>query len=439
METQTDVVVIGGGMAGLTSATYLARAGVNVTLYEKGAEFGGRAASQNYDGYTLNRGIHAIYLGGALEQTLKELKIPYSGSKPRGVFVLHNGKLHVAPINAMTMLRTDLLSTADKLELMKVFASIAQQNAHEFRHMSVQDWIERNAKRSLVRQFLALNAQTAVYSANLNLVSADLFIDKTQRLSKHFVLYIDGGWQTLVGGLRKAAQDAGAHIVSGTRVEAVEYESGKVKGVRLHDGSTAAASGVVIATTPQGAVKLVDNGNYRPLRQSIDALVPAQVACLDVALSRLPDPRHPVVQDLDGPHFMSAQSLFSKVAPEGGAIIYTFKQLDPEHLGDPRQDERDLENLLDTVQPGWRDVLVKRYYLPRIEAVGALPLARSGGFEGRPKSEVPGIAGLYLAGDWVGPEGFLADASMASARLVAQRLLEGDLACQVGDLALSAA
>jgi hypothetical protein len=33
---------------------------------------------------------------------------------------------------------------------------------------------------------------------------------------------------------------------------------------------------------------------------------------------------------------------------------------------------------------------------------------------------VPGIANLYLAGDWVGREGFLVDASMASARRAAQ-------------------
>jgi hypothetical protein len=33
---------------------------------------------------------------------------------------------------------------------------------------------------------------------------------------------------------------------------------------------------------------------------------------------------------------------------------------------------------------------------------------------------VPGIANLYLIGDWVGPEGFLVDASMASARRAAQ-------------------
>jgi hypothetical protein len=121
---------------------------------------------------------------------------------------------------------------------------------------------------------------------------------------------------------------------------------------------------------------------------------------------------------------MTAQSHYSRVAPEGGALVYTLKQLDPRRPGDPREDERDLEDLLDAAQPGWRDALVKRQYLPRIEAVGALPTASSGGFAGRPGTEVPSVDNLYLVGDWVGPEGFLVDASVASARRAAQLLLE---------------
>jgi phytoene dehydrogenase-like protein len=156
----------------------------------------------------------------------------------------------------------------------------------------------------------------------------------------------------------------------------------------------------------------------------VDGLIPARVACLGVALSHLPSPDVPVVQDLDGPRFMTAQSLYSKVVPEGGALIYTFKQLDPRRSGDPREDERDLKNLLDAAQPGWRDVLVHRQYLPRIEAVGALPTASGRGFAGRPDTEVPGLENLYLAGDWVEPEGFLVDASVASARRAARLLLE---------------
>jgi phytoene dehydrogenase-like protein len=120
---------------------------------------------------------------------------------------------------------------------------------------------------------------------------------------------------------------------------------------------------------------------------------------------------------------MTAQSLYSRVAPEGGVLIYTFKQLDPANPGDQRDNERDLEALLDAAQAGWREAIIERQYLPRIEAVEALPTVASGGFAGRPGPEVRKIAGLYLAGDWIGSEGFLADTSTASARRVAQLVL----------------
>jgi len=72
-----------------------------------------------------------------------------------------------------------------------------------------------------------------------------------------------------------------------------------------------------------------------------------------------------------------------------------------------------------------REVLVKRVFLPHIEAIGMLPTASGGGYAGRPGPQVPGIANLYLAGDWIGA-GFLSDPSMGSARQVAQLILQGN-------------
>jgi phytoene dehydrogenase-like protein len=267
-------------------------------------------------------------------------------------------------------------------------------------------------------------ARTFVYSTALDLVSAELFVEKFQRALRHPVHYVDGGWRTLVDGLRAAAERAGARIVSNVQVESVEIGNGHARSVRLRDGSVVRASTVVVATSPRDAAKLVDGGEHPAMRQIVEGLIPARIACLDVALNRLPVPGRPIVQDLDGPRFMSAQSVYSRVAPEGAALIISFKQLDPRHPGDPREDERDLEDLLDAAQPGWRAALVKRQYLPRIEAVGTLPTAREGGFSGRPGPRVTGLDNLYLAGDWVGPEGFLIDASMASARRAAELVLE---------------
>jgi phytoene dehydrogenase-like protein len=235
---------------------------------------------------------------------------------------------------------------------------------------------------------------------------------------------VDGGWRTLVDELRAAAERTGARIVSDAHVEGVELGDGHARGVRLRDGRLVRASAVVVATGPRDAAKLMDGGEHPAIRRVADRLTPTRIACLDVALERLPVPDCPVVQDLDGPRFMSAQSVYSRVAPEGSALIIAFKQLDPRYPGDPREDERDLEDLLDAAQPGWRGVLVRRQYLPRIEAVGTLPTAREGGFAGRPGPRVPGLDNLYLAGDWVGPEGFLLDASMASAQRAAQLMLE---------------
>jgi phytoene dehydrogenase-like protein len=422
--SQADVVVIGGGMAGLTAACYLARAGERVTLFEKAPYLGGRAATREYNGFLFNRGGHALYTGGAASRVFEELGIAYDYGIPKGTFVLQEGKPSPFPADLLGLLRTDVLDAADKLALVRLFVALGAAKPRALAKVSVQEWLDRKVRRPQLRRLMMALARTFVYSTALDLVSADLFVEKLQRSLRHPVHYIDGGWRTLADGLRAAAERAGACIVGNSHVESVELGDGHVRGVRLRDGSLVRASAVVVATGPRDAAKLLEEREHPAIRRIVDGLTPARIACLDVALERLPVPDRPVVQDLDEPRFMSAQSVYSRVAPKGAALIIAFKQLDPRYPGDPREDERDLEDFLDAAQPGWRGMLVKRQYLPRIEAVGALPTAGEGGFAGRPGQRVPGLDNLYLVGDWVGPEGFLVDASMASARSSALLLLE---------------
>jgi phytoene dehydrogenase-like protein len=422
--SQTDVVVVGGGMAGLTAACYLARAQMEVTVIEKALYLGGRAATQEFDGFRFNRGGHALYTGGAASRVLMELGVSYDYGIPKQTFVMQGGKLSPFPVDPLGLLRADLLNAGDKLALVGLLVALGAAKPQALANTSVQGWLDQNVRRPQLRRLMMGLARTFVYSTALDLVSAELFVEKFQRALRHPVHYVDGGWRTLVDGLRAAAERAGARIVSNVQVESVEIDNGHARSVRLRDGSVVRASAVVVATSPRDAAKLVHGGDHPAMRQIVEGLIPARIACLDVALNRLPVPGRPIVQDLDGPRFMSAQSVYSRVAPEGAALIISFKQLDPRHPGDPREDERDLEDLLDAAQPGWRDALIKRQYLPRIEAVGTLPTAREGGFAGRPDPRVTGLDNLYLAADWVGPEGFLVDASMASARRAAELVLE---------------
>lgn len=70
-----DEVVVGGGMAGLTAATYLARAGRSVLLLEKNERCGGLVSTFEKDGFRFEGGVRALIDAGIVLPMLRELGI----------------------------------------------------------------------------------------------------------------------------------------------------------------------------------------------------------------------------------------------------------------------------------------------------------------------------------------------------------------------------
>jgi len=70
-----DSIVVGGGIAGLTSATYLARGGQRVLLIEKNEKCGGLVSTFARDGFYFEAGVRALEDAGIILPMLKDLGI----------------------------------------------------------------------------------------------------------------------------------------------------------------------------------------------------------------------------------------------------------------------------------------------------------------------------------------------------------------------------
>lgn len=71
------VVIIGAGMAGLTAAAYLTKAGYEVLLLEKNDRSGGLLSTLKYNGFSFDSGPRALVNSGIVKPILRELGVEW--------------------------------------------------------------------------------------------------------------------------------------------------------------------------------------------------------------------------------------------------------------------------------------------------------------------------------------------------------------------------
>ena len=75
MKETYDVIVVGGGIAGLTSAAYLCRAGKSTLLVEKQEKLGGLVSTFWHEGFAFDAGARAFVNSGILHPMMRNLGI----------------------------------------------------------------------------------------------------------------------------------------------------------------------------------------------------------------------------------------------------------------------------------------------------------------------------------------------------------------------------
>jgi len=413
------VAVVGGGLAGLAAACFAARGGADVTLIESVSELGGRARTRDADGFRFNMGPHALYRNGPAEGVLAELGCLPTGSAPPLGRALGRlaGSLHALPGGPVSLLTTSLVGARDKLALGRLLARFPKLDPAPWQTRTVEAFLRETLPSERSRQVVAALIRLATYGNAPEQMSAGAAITQVQGALGNGVRYLDGGWQSMVDGLARTAERAGVRIRSGVRVRAIEERPDLQ--VRLRDGSAVPADAVVLAMGPGEASALVGGGTDPLLAERAERSLPVRAACLDVALSHLPDPRRSFMLGIDEPTYASLHSVGARgMAPEGGAAFQCARYLAPDEKPERGEVTAHLEAGLDALQPGWRDHVVSQKLLLDVRVAHALPTAEHGGLPGRPPVDALARTrpGILLAGDWIGPTGWLADGPLASGR-----------------------
>ncbi len=260
-----DVVVVGAGLGGLTTAAYLAVAGRRVVVVDRHAVAGGNGTVFTHEGYEFDVGVHYIGdcgPGGAIPSVLEPLGIDltYREMDPDGfdTFLFPDG-----PFPDVTSFRVPKGVDAFRQRLIETFPDEA---AGIEAYLDTVVAIDRELTGSGPGEAVVSHLETTVgdlfdelgLSTRLRTVlsgqhgtyalppsRASLLLHAA--LTMHYLkgaFYPQGGGQVMADRLADVIRSHGGTIVLQTPVEQILVDDDHVSGVRLHVPSARKAQGV---------------------------------------------------------------------------------------------------------------------------------------------------------------------------------------------------
>ncbi len=184
---ELDVLIIGGGISGLSTAWWLAQSGLNVQVWEKSGRPGGKIKTTTADGYTTEQAASMVmnfkpevdqFFARSKLQALKEQRLLKAEASR---YLLSEGKLQALPMTIGRLFLSPMWSTSGKLRLLKEpFIGRATKS-----NESVSEFI----RRRLGNEFLEKAMEPFIagtLASDPDRASAQHVIPRLTALEKHF-------------------------------------------------------------------------------------------------------------------------------------------------------------------------------------------------------------------------------------------------------------
>jgi monoamine oxidase len=332
-ELSADVVVAGAGLAGLTAARELVRAGKEVVVLEARDRVGGRTLNADIgDGKVVEVG--GQWVGPTQERVLalaRDLGVETFPTWSEGQNVISTGgrlrrysgtipRLGPLTLLDLEQVRRRLQRVVDRIDPARPWEA---RDARKLDRQSVGDWLGRAGLTRTGRKLMTIGVRTSM-GADPEELSL-LFLASYAGAAGSFdaMLDVEGGAQQdrIVGGSQllslRIAEELGERLLLESPVRRIEHDPG---GVRAHsDQATVSAKRAIVAMPPPLSGRIVWDPPLPALRDGLSQHMPMAVMFKCTAI--YPEP------------FWREDGLSGEGVDDRGSITVTFDNSPPD--GEP--------------------------------------------------------------------------------------------------------
>jgi zeta-carotene desaturase len=283
-----DVIIVGGGLSGLSAAVDLSSSGANVLLLERRPFLGGRTYSfiDRTTGNVVDNGQHLMmgcyeetrsYLRQIGAETLvelqKNLRIPFL--HPSGRRAILSCPAFPAPLHILGgLMRLTSLTFRERLMLLNVgreLIHLSAESEQRLDQLTVDQWLRSLKQPESNRKYLwdiiaigTLNDEPAAVSALLfaRVLRSAFF---GGRLSSSLLVPRAGLSEVLVDPAVAFVSQRGGEILTSIHVERILFDRRRAKGILCADGSIMKARTILSAVPHYSIPKLIDADDLRLL------------------------------------------------------------------------------------------------------------------------------------------------------------------------------
>jgi protoporphyrinogen oxidase len=250
-------VVIGGGVAGMTSAYRLMQQGNDVALYEASPFLGGLVRTFEVGGTRLEAYYHHIFSSDTtIIRLIEELglkdELQWIESK---VGWYDKGRIYnfVSPLDLLRFGPVPLLDRV-RLGLMAVRLQRRDDWA-EFEQITAKDWIEKNVSKSafegmwgpLLHGKFGADYDRVAMAWLWSKIHLRFASRKGGPLAKEELGYLKGSFSVYIDEMERRMRAGGVEIHTGAAVQQITAEDNRATGIVLADGTHVAADAVIAA------------------------------------------------------------------------------------------------------------------------------------------------------------------------------------------------